>query len=309
MGKISMFGLSGSGKTCFLYAMAQVLQGGACQGNNFRLSVIANKIQQQMALNDGYAEMALNGRWPAGSNTTTPYDLCVRVQYDGMYSEIIPRLTLLDYAGGIWTNNNQNADRDRNNLIKEFAESSAVLFIVDGMTLLHAMDQNDLHPSHRDVATIQEIVMARQQISFVENLFKCFKDQYNRTIPPVMVAVTKSDVFADAGELEKGKELVKRYLPSIFAKGSGIEAGITSVSLGTGLSAGQNNKIVGRLSLNTQYNIHLPMVFGLYAYLNEAYDNSPRNEQIEIEHLMNPIRQMMKGKVDMFKNGYPAIIM
>lgn len=309
MGKISMFGVSGSGKTCFLYAMSQVLQCGASQGNDFRLSIIANDIQQQMALNNGYAEMALNGKWPEGSNTTTPYDLRVRVQYDDKFSEIIPNLTLLDYAGGVWTNNSLHANEDRNNLMNEFAESSAVLFIVDGITLLQAMDQNDLHPSHRNVATIQEIVIARQQISFVENLFMCFKNKYSQVIPPVMIVVTKSDVFADVSELEKGKKLVKQYLPSIFAQGSEIEAGITTVSLGTGLGVGEDNRIVGQLSLNTQHNIHLPIVFGLYAYLSETYDNSPTDEQIEIEHLIIPLCQMMNGRVDMYKNGYPAIIM
>lgn len=303
-----MFGISGSGKTCYLYAMAQILQGGARHGD-FRLSMIANDIRQQTELNNGYMQMAANGNWPKGSDSTTPYDMRVRVQFEGMFSDIIPSLTLLDYAGGIWTNDSKDSDRDRNNLMNEFSDSSAVLFLVDGKTLLQAMETIDLHPSHKGVATIQEIVMARQQISFVENLFMSYKET-TESVPPVMVVVTKADVFADKDELAKGKMLIKEYLPSIFAKGSGIDAGITDVSLGTGLSVGSDGKqIIGHLSLSTQYNIHLPMVYGLYAYLSEAYEGSPRDEQIVIERLAVPLRAMMKDKVEIFSNGYPVISM
>ena len=322
MAKISMFGISGSGKTCYLYAMAQVLQGGARQ-DNFRLSMIANDIQQQTILHNGYLMMAADGRWPKGSDTTTGFDLRVRVQYDGEFSNIIENLTLLDYAGGVWTNNSLDADKDRINLMNEFMDSSAVLFLVDGKTLLQAMDANDLHPSHRDIATIQEIVMARQQISFVENLFLGYKQhigsvppqdgqhldyrQHIGSVPPVMVVVTKADVFMYSDELEKGKNLIKEYLPSLFAKGSGIYVGITAVSLGTNLSAGEDNRIQGHLSLSTQYNIHLPIIYGLYAYLSEVYDGSPEDEKAEIERVVVPLRAMMKDKVEMFSNGSPLI--
>lgn len=321
MGKISMFGLSGSGKTCFLYAMAQVLREGVCQGDDFKFSAIATEIPDQKALNNGYVEMAINGNWPPGSSETKQYDLHVTVECDGKLVKDIPDLTLHDYKGGIWDDNDeQKADNNRNDLMKKLFGSSAILFIVDGRTLLHAMDPNDLDPSHRNVATAEKNLMARQEISFGENMFRCFKE-YSKTVtdknkikssqpnPPVLVVVTKSDVFADASELEKGKKLVKKYLPSIFAKGSGIEAGITSVSLGTGLSGKEGEQIGGRLILSTQYNIHLPMVFGLYAILSESYDGSPEDEKNDIELVMNPIRQMMKGKVDIFMNGYPAIIM
>ncbi len=286
--------------------MAQVLQGGVRHGD-LRLSMIANDMEQQAILNNGYLQMAVNGKWPEGSNMTIPYDLRVRVQFEGMFSDIIPSLTLLDYAGGVWTNNSPDAVQDRNNLMNEFRDSSAVLFLVDGQTLLQAMETVDLHPSHKGVATIQEIVMARQQISFVENLFVAYKE-IGVTIPPVMVVVTKADVFTDQDELAKGKKLIKEYLPSIFAKGSGIEAGITDVSLGTGLSVGNDGRqIIGHLSLGTQYNIHLPMVYGLYAYLSEVYEGSPEDEREVIERIAVPLRAMMKDKVEMFSNGYPVI--
>lgn len=305
MGKISMFGISGSGKTCYLYAMAQVLQHGAKEGA-FRLSIIANDLEQQTLLNEGYLQMAADGMWPEGSIQTAEFDLCVRVQTGDIFRDIIPSLKLLDYKGGVWTTMSPDAVKDRKELMNAFSESSSVLFLVDGNTLLQAMDDSDLHPSHRGVVSINQKVMARQQISFVENLFMAYK-QNSSSIPPVMIVVTKSDVFADTDEFNRGKVLIKDYLPSIFAKGSGIDVGLTAVSLGTNLSHGDGNKIEGHLSLSTQYNIHIPIVYALYAYLSEVYDYSPDNEKREIEHLVAPLQAMMKGRVDMYSNGYPVI--
>lgn len=305
MGKISIFGVSRSGKTCYLYAMSQVLQRGAKLGD-FRLSIIANDIAQQAALNSGYLEMAADGRWPQGNNTTNEYDLNVRVQNANSFKEIIPSLILYDYAGGVWTNNNPQSVQDRKQLMKAFAESSAIIFLVDGITLLHAMNNNDLHPSHRGTASIQEIVDAGQQIAFVENMFKAYKQNGNK-VAPVMVVVTKADVFATSDELKNGKKLIKEYLPSIFAKGSQIDSAITDVSLGTHLGVGQGNQITGNLSLNTQYNIHLPIVYSLYAYLDGVYDQSSPAEQSYINQVLKPLREMMYGKVEMYNNGDPVI--
>ena len=76
MGKVSIFGVSGSGKTCYLYAMSQVLSGGAVQ-DGFKLSIIANDPIQERQLNEGYLKMA-GGEWPESTSVTTEYDFCIR---------------------------------------------------------------------------------------------------------------------------------------------------------------------------------------------------------------------------------------
>lgn len=302
--KISMFGISGSGKTCYLYAMAQILQGGA-RKDDFRLSVIANDMQQQAALNKGYMEMVADGRWPDGTNTTTDYDLRVRVQRNNMFKDVVPNLTLFDYAGGVWTNDTEEAREDRRKLMEAFAESSSLIFIVDGYTLLQAMNPEDRHPDHKDMTQPREIVAARQKIAFVENLFMSYK-RLGETVPPVMVVITKSDVFIDDYELQKGKALVKEYLPSIFAHGCGVIAAITNVSLGSRLGSNMDKQITGQLSINTDHNIHLPLVYAVYAYLDERWEKEP-NERAEIEKWAYSLRNMMNGKVELFKSGSPLI--
>lgn len=304
MGKVSIFGVSGSGKTCYLYAMSQVLSGGAVQ-DGFKLSIIANDPIQERQLNEGYLKMA-GGEWPESTSVTTEYDFCVRTQYEGMYREIIPNLTLFDYAGSIWTDDSDTSLEERDRLMHAFSESSSLIFLMDGVTLLQAMDPANLSPIHRMKSSIEEVAQARRQIAFVEALFRNYK-QNKECVPPVMVVVTKSDVFADDDEILQGKVLVKESLPSIFARGSGVDAAITNVSLGTQLGTVNGRMITGNLSLSTEFNVHMPMVYALYAFLNEVYEGSPKEEQMEIEKWAVPLRAMMRNKVELFSNGNRVI--
>ena len=225
--KVSIFGVRGAGKTCYVYAMSQVMQAGATFGDT-TISLIANDIKQQSRLNRGYAELA-DHKWPMGSLKTTVYDFKARLQHQDEYQEIIPSLLIRDYRGGLLQSEEDDDELDE--LLDSFSDSCAVVFLVDGETLLQALDPMDVDPQHREPLEANQILSARNQISFVENLFMEYKKR-NHSIPPVMIVITKADLFLNNNEVECGKKLIKRYLPSVFAKGSGIDAAITTVSLG-----------------------------------------------------------------------------
>lgn len=307
MSKVSIFGVSGSGKTCYLYAASQVLRNGAKFGNDFAFSIISNNTDQQIQLNNGYLEMLANGKWPKGTGkedvvaNLLDYSFNVRIKCKNDLNNKI-NITLSDYVGGWWKGNKGNRDK----LMNLFKNSTAIICLVDGETLLKAMDSNDQDPVHRNKASQLEVLRSRQEIQFIENMFMDYRQQVEANCKPVMVVVTKSDVFASSHELKKGKDLVKDYLVSVFAKGSKMDAAITHVSLGTGLGKGQDEKITGSLSLSTQYNIHLPFAYGLYASLCELYD-SPAHEQAQIDQYLSYLREMMKDSVEMFYNGEPTI--
>lgn len=301
--QVCIFGVRGAGKTCYIYAMSQVMQAGASYEGT-TISLIANDIRQQNRLNRGYAELA-NYRWPLGSDRTTDYDFKIRLQHDDEYNEIIPSLIIRDYKGAILQNEgdeDNESDEEFEGLLASFSDSCAIVFLVDGETLLHALDPLDVHPDHRVPQRAAETLMARNQISFVENLFLEYKRR-NESVPPVMVAITKSDLFIDENEINNGKKLIKRYLPSIFAKGSGVDAAITSVSLGDNLSIGEDRALTGMLVLDTSRNIHLPILFALYAYLDSVYDDSAPAEQSFIDGVLEKLRCIFDGKVDMYANG------
>ena len=62
---ICLLGLSGSGKTCYLYTMSHVLANGISI-NGHTISATSTDRRQQLRLNRGIEQMA-NGIWPDGS--------------------------------------------------------------------------------------------------------------------------------------------------------------------------------------------------------------------------------------------------
>ena len=301
--KVSIFGVRGTGKTCYLYAMAQVMGKGVSYGGT-TITLIANDLEQQKQLNRGIEELA-GGEWPMGSQKATTYDFRVRVHHEDQHRDIIPSLLIQDYRGGL-LEGEYDEKAEFEELLGSFADSCAIVFLVDGETLLQALDPLDVEPEHRVFMDGAQLLKARHQISFVENLFLEYKKR-NKRIPPVMVAITKSDLFLSQNELENGKALVRRSLSSLFANGSGIDAAITAVSLGENLSRDEQNHIVGSLDINTGKNPQIPVLYALYAYLDSVYEVSPTNEQAFIDSVLFTLRRMFEGRVDMYINGKTAI--
>ena len=72
---ICLLGLSGSGKTCYLYTAAHVLSKGVAIGEH-KVSATCSNRQQAIRLNYGIEQMA-EEKWPEGSTGTNtyPFDL------------------------------------------------------------------------------------------------------------------------------------------------------------------------------------------------------------------------------------------
>ena len=301
--KVSIFGVRGTGKTCYLYAMAQVMGKGVSYDGT-TITLIANDLEQQKLLNRGIEELA-GGEWPMGSQKATTYDFRVRVQHEDQNRDIIPSLIIQDYRGGLLEGEYEEKV-EFEELLGSFSDSCAIVFLVDGETLIQALDPLDVEPEHRAFLDDTLRLRAGHQISFVENLFMEYKKR-NKRIPPVLVAITKSDLFLSQNELENGKAFVKRSLPSLFAKGSGIDAAMTAVSLGENLSRDEQNHIVGKLDITASKNPQIPVLYALYAYLDSVYERSPGTEQAFMDSVLFMLRRMFEGRVDIYINGNPAI--
>lgn len=308
MSKICMFGISGSGKTCYLYAMAQVMNNGVRYGDSTHISVISNDLIQQQTLFDGYYTMAAKSRWPEPSNNTTEYDFNVRVHYNHRFEELIPSLLFHDYAGGVWQNATQEGEEQRKALLSDFSESAAILFILDSDTILKAMSNNpqDIDCTHRDKyagISTADILRAKQQVSLVENLLRTYK-QSSTTVPPVLLVITKGDKFASKEEENSAYNYLIQTLPSIFAKGSRTEAAITTVALGDNLET-INGELIGDLDISIGHNVHIPLLFALYAYLSDVFDGCSPDEQDFIDDILPIMRKMFADKIVFFNDGKP----
>lgn len=288
-----MFGLSGSGKTCYLYAMAQVMSRGVKCGDDMQISALANEVYQQQALFDGYDMMAIDKRWPSPSNSTTEYDLnfCL-LSKDYKH---IPNVSVLlyDYAGGIWQNPTHEGENERRLLMENFKDSDALIFIVDSETVKKAMLDNP---------TIPDCLRAQQQVSLVQNLFNRYKREYLR-MPPVLLCITKGDLFESKEENEKAYEYLRDFLPSIFAIGSNVDAALTTVALGDNLT-NNDSELSGELTNNLEHNIHIPMLYALYAYYDSIYkDCTPGEQKLIIDTILPVLRRLFVDKIIFYING------
>lgn len=299
-----MFGVTSSGKTCFLYAMAKVLRKGIRQGDNL-VKIISNRTDQQTMLNNGYMDIA-NRKWPKGSVDTETFDFQVSMQCNGYFDVVIDSLEIQDYRGGILQEISKQGEQKLVDLLESFRGSSAIIFIVDGQTLIDAMDKEDRDVCHRGNTDLSHQLMARDQIEFVENIFIEYK-RVEESIPPIIIAISKGDIFASNYEKENGIRLIKESLPSIFATGSKMTAGITVMSLGEGLGSDENGGIIGTLKLNQDCNIHVPVIFGIYADLCYQYEETKdEGDKKGIYVLLTQLRRMFADRVELFIDGRKA---
>lgn len=299
--KISMFGVSASGKTCFLYAMAQVVGRGVRAGQNF-LQLISNRASQQMKLNDGFMQLA-RGRWPQTTDRTETYDFKVNVQLDDSFKELIDSLEIQDYRGGLLQTTSEFDEKEFNDLLQSFRGSTAIMFIVDGQTLIDALDEHDKDFSHRGQANVLKRFQAQSQIRFVENIFLEYK-RLSDEIPPILIAISKGDIFASDFEKRNAVKMLKESLPSIFAVGSDLTTGITVMALGENLGTDADGNIMGTLSLSTAYNIHIPVIFAVYAELCQRYEVSENDEErARIIRYLSFLRNIYAGRLMLYIDG------
>lgn len=304
MSKISIIGVSGSGKTSFLYSMAKVLRNGVCQGNSF-VQIICSKAHQQMKLNEGYMKL-VRRQWPQTSDKSETFDFKVNMQCNGHFSEVIPSLEIQDYSGSILQDSSAAGENDFSSLLDSFRGSSAIIFILDSQTIIDALNPEERDASHRCNNDAFKQFSARAQIELMENIFIEYK-RFEEDIPPILIAISKGDIFASDYEKENGIRLIKEKLPSMFATGSKLTTGITIMSLGEDLGSNADGEMIGTLKLNEEYNIHVPAIFGIYADLCYEYaETTDIAERNGISALLLLLRRMFADRVQLFIGGRQA---
>ena len=305
--KISLLGVSRSGKTCYISAMSQIVKN--CKLSNGQLlSIKENNTSRQLELDNNFMTMVTENRWPKNTDITTAYNF--RMQYNGNDSQKfnIDSLEIDDYRGGVLTAIGNTADKDRKDFLKSMSDTAVILFLIDGTTILNAMDNLDKAVEHRDIATNAEILAARNEISIMENILYNYAHEGNkqRELPPIMVVVTKSDVFASEEEYQNGVKKVKELLPSLFLPGSNVFVAITKVSLGSNLEKDVNGGIIGSLDISTRNNVHIPMLFAVYAYLDATYEEYDGAKKKNVDKIMYSLRSEFSNKAKFYSNGREA---
>ena len=223
--KISFYGLSGSGKSCFIFAMSQALS----QGIEFRdgelMTVITPDPRQMLKLYKAYEKM-VDGYWPQGTDVSVTYNFNVRKALELMMS-----LDITDYRGGLLDSIEEDDEEEQSKLFKSYNESSTLLFFFGADKIKAAMNGD---------------MLAR----FNFQHFNALYDNYLTCSPkgkdtPVMVVLSKADMLTET-EKEQAFTFIKDQMRQLFGQGTNLTVGLTAVSLGKNLT-NDNGELEGEL--------------------------------------------------------------
>lgn len=298
--KICFLGLSGSGKTCYLYAASHVLTEGirTLEGS---VSILCTSVNRNILLNEGIEDMDNGDQavWPRGSDQTRefPYELYIngikRTQFE-----------IYDYRGGALYDDSDIAQDEREELYETFKESSCIVVFIDAYTLMKAFslkNQEDESDAYRkgDLKA-ESVIRANNRLNHLK-LIMSEARQYLQQEVPILLTITKKDILSD-DELNLAMEKLKINMTTLFSQANPNPVGMTAVSLGTNLGAGEFNedmkkKLTGCLHLDVSQNIHIPILFPLF----NGLELSANEAQIA--------RKIFNNKVlKMYIEGKPAVI-
>ena len=105
--KISLYGLSRSGKSCFIYAMSQALSQGIELADGEIMNVITPDPRQMLRLYNAYDGM-INGSWPKGTDKSFVYNFNVLKSL-----ALLTTIDVEDYRGGLLQDLDEDAQEEQ----------------------------------------------------------------------------------------------------------------------------------------------------------------------------------------------------
>lgn len=236
---ITMLGTTGTGKTCYLYAMADRMTTGV---NNLTFS--PSDYEVGLDLDDQWGKIC-DGVWPGPSNITEEYKfICA-------YSmRPIIDFRWYDYKGGLLNQVGDEIDKvERPKVLEKMNNSEGLIVCVSAEHLKGLLQGNS---------------SASRPFKAYSRLLFEFRRKNGHTIP-VMFAVTKADLISNE-EFGKGVELLKSSVfAPLFVEDGDWFIGFVPVSLGRNFKT-DGNRIVG--GCINPWNIEVPVLFCIKACLD-----------------------------------------
>lgn len=249
--KITMLGVSGAGKTCYmlgLYATMQLgLQGFTLATTDMDEDLRLTSLWERMLDEEG------ESRWPPGTGGE-PY----QYEFDFSYG-MKPLISFdwLDYRGGAMKD--LSTQEDVQILTKRLLKSSCVFLCVSGEHLKEEVnDEMEL----RDIARKAGIDRMNK---FLTELAKNLKKSQRPF--PIVIVITKYDQCAERAQDKVSREKlfddIKELFNPLFQPEKDWLVMLCPVTLGKGL---EKDSLTGKIQPR---NLHLPLVFALYAKFRE----------------------------------------
>ncbi|MBW4571210.1 MAG: hypothetical protein KME31_25305 [Tolypothrix carrinoi HA7290-LM1] len=249
--KITMLGVEGAGKTCYmlgLYATMQLgLQGFTLTTTDMDEDLRLTSLWEKMVDEEG------EDRWPLPTGGE-PH----QYEFDFSYG-MRPLISFdwLDYRGGAMKNLSTQADVQI--LMKRLLESSCVFLCVSGEHLREEVS------SDMELMSVARKAGVDRMNKFLMDLSKNLKDSQRPF--PIVIVITKYDQCAERAQDKASREKlfddIKKMFNALFLPNKDWLVMLCPVTLGKGL---EEDSLTGKIQPK---NLHLPLVFALYAKLRE----------------------------------------
>lgn len=259
--KLTIIGMSGSGKTCYLLGMFYKMTGGL-KGYNLHTDddTHTELTHRYEVLND---ENKRQGRFP--KPTDMPEKFIFNLQYG--YQDILS-FEWADYPGGYLKEKNDGDVEGYSDVKNSILNSSTLFICIDG-SLLYGDD------------TDEKIERVRDNCSNTINHFFSEYRQENGNLPPTAFIITKYDECAKDTDLDELCTIVEGAFSGFFTEITGSKNITTIIPVTLGKSI-KDDEYAGNLKPE---NIHLPIFMGIWFALrdyvkNLGSENSKINKQI-----------------------------
>lgn len=257
--QITILGMSGSGKTCYLLGLYYKM------GAGLKGYTITTDEDTDVQLRDRYARLCdvtldREKRFPAGTDNISKYEFDLQYGYNTIMS-----FDWVDYPGGLLDRKNSGNLEEYENIKKAINNSSSLFICVDGSLLLG--DDVD-----------EKIDNIRDNCSNVINTFFTEYFKSNNELPPTAIIVTKYDVCKDDTNEEELCEIIEEAFSPFFVKNDN-EKIVTIIPVSIGVNI-MDDDYSGKMK---PLNIHLPIFMGIWFTLSkkiqEQEDNIQKQEQ------------------------------
>lgn len=259
---MTILGMSGSGKTCYLLGMFYKMSGGL-KGYNLHTD---DDTHTELSKRYDILNDAKQGKVRFPKPTDVPEKFLFDLQYG--YEDILS-FEWADYPGGYLKEKN-DGDVEGYTEIKNSILNSSTLFICIDGSLLYGDDTEEKTERVRDNCS-----------NAINHFFSEYRKENNH-LPPTAFIVTKYDECKNDTDLNELCEIVQDAFSGFFTslpKSRSITT-IIPVSLGTSIA---EDDYTGNLKPE---NIHLPIFMGIWFSLRDyvsklASENSELNEKLD----------------------------
>lgn len=253
MKQISIIGLSRSGKTCYIYAMAKTMKRGI---NN--ISIFSPDDIMRDKLKEGWKKISKEHIWPKGSDKITHCDFeCL------IHLRSVMDFCWDDYKGGMLNSFDEISQKEKADFFKYLENSAGLIFCVPADTINRIINDDD-DDAFEELEELNDFIL--KSVKIIKDI-------------PVTVAITKSDLFDDDQAISVAREIIKEELNALFDKGNKVSVLLVPVTLGEGLGDGEQGGKITKGTINADPkdgHIHLPVMFNLYFslldYIAEAHN-------------------------------------